>query len=290
MLDLLDKHHEANSFVRASTLTWTQAQVELRHLGIDSGEAALFQRLAGHLLYADASMRPPSDTIRSGSGPPAGLWAQGISGDVPILLLRIDAVEDIAIARQLLQAHEYWRMKGLAADLVILNERAASYVQDLQNALETQVRMSQSRPQAGAHSVRGSVFVLRADLISEQTRTLLSAVARVVLVARRGDIANQLDRVRKPAVPTPPPIEARAEGRGAGGRSGGAGSRILQRLGRVRRARPRIRDRSGPGADDTRAVDQCHRQSALWISDCRRRQRLHLGPQQPGTSDHSVVE
>jgi cyclic beta-1,2-glucan synthetase len=207
VLDLLDKHHEANSFVRAATLAWTQAQVELRHLGIDSTEAGLFQRLAGHLLYADASLRPPSDTIRGGSGPPAGLWAQRISGDVPILLLRIDAVEDIAIARQLLQAHEYWRMKGLAADLVILNERAASYVQDLQNALETLVRMSQSRPQPGTHSVRGSVFVLRADLISEQTRTLLSAVARVVLVARRGDLADQLDRVRKPAVHTPPPMK-----------------------------------------------------------------------------------
>ena len=207
VLDLLDKHHEANSFVRATTLAWTQAQVELRHLGIDSGEAGLFQRLAGHLLYADLSMRPPPNTILSGSGPPAGLWAQRISGDVPILLLRIDAVEDIAIARQLLQAHEYWRMKGLAADLVILNERAASYVQDLQNALETQVRMSQSRPQPGAHSVRGSVFVLRADLISEQTRTLLSAVARVVLVARRGELADQLDRVRKPAVSTPLPTK-----------------------------------------------------------------------------------
>jgi len=203
VLDLLDKHHAANSFVRATTLAWTQAQVELRHLGIDSAEAGLFQRLAGHLLYADASMRPSSNTIRDGIGPPAGLWAQRISGDVPILLLRIDAVEDIAIARQLLQAHEYWRMKGLAADLVILNERAASYVQDLQVALEAQVRMSQSRPQPAAHVVRGSVFVLRSDLISEQTRTLLSAVARVVLVARRGNLADQLDRVRKPAMPAP---------------------------------------------------------------------------------------
>ncbi len=212
VLDLLDKHHEANSFVRATTLAWTQAQVELRHLGIDSAEAGLFQRLAGHLLYAHASMRPSSDTIRGGSGPPAGLWAQGISGDLPILLLRIDAVEDIAIVRQLLQAHEYWRMKGLAADLVILNERAMSYVQDLQNTLETLVRMSQSRPQPGTHSVRGSVFVLRADLISEQTRTLLSAVARVVLVARRGDLADQLDRVRKAAVNTPRPMKRMLEG------------------------------------------------------------------------------
>jgi cyclic beta-1,2-glucan synthetase len=198
LLDLLDKHHEANSFTRAATLAWTQAQVQLRHLGIDSAEASLFQRLAGHLLYADASMRSPSNTIRDGSGPPSGLWAQSISGDIPIVLLRIDAVEDIALARQLVQAHEYWRMKGLAADLVILNERAASYVQDLQSALESLVRMSRSRPHPGAHSVRGAVFVLRADLISEQTRSLLSAVARVVLVARRGGLADQLDRVRKP--------------------------------------------------------------------------------------------
>jgi len=204
VLDLLDKHHEGNSFERAATLAWTQAQVQLRHLGMDSAEAGLFQRLAGRLLYADASMRPPSPAIRDGSGPPSGLWAQGISGDVPILLLRIDAIEDIAIARQLLQAHEYWRMKGLAADLVILNERAASYVQDLQNALETQARMSQSRPSPGAHRARGAVFVLRSDLISAQTSALLSSVARVVLVARRGGIADQLDRTRKPAVPPAP--------------------------------------------------------------------------------------
>ena len=292
VLDLLDKHHEANSFVRAATLAWTQAQVELRHLGIDSAEAALFQRLAGHLLYADASMRPPPGTIRDGSGPPSGLWAQSISGDLPIMLLRIDAAEDIAIARQLLRAHEYWRMKGLAADLVILNERAASYVQDLQIALETLVRMSQSRPQPGAYSVRGSVFVLRADLISEQTRGLLSAVARVVLVARRGDLADQLDRVaqarRRPGAAAGAQRLPKTEV--AAGARRRARSRILQRPGRLRRARPRIRDDSGTGTIDSGAVDQCHRESALWLSGGGRRQRLHLGAQQPRASDHAVVE
>jgi cyclic beta-1,2-glucan synthetase len=203
VLDLLDKHHEPSSFQRATTLAWTQAQVELRHLGIEPAEAGLFQRLAGHLLYAHASMRPPSSTIRDGSGPPQALWAQAISGDAPILLLRIDALEDLAIARQLLQAHEYFRMKGLVVDLVILNDRAASYVQDLQIALETQVRMSQSRSRSDAQPVRGSVYVLRTDLIPDQTRALLSAVARVVLIARRGGLAEQLDRTRTSIV-TPP--------------------------------------------------------------------------------------
>ena len=77
--------------------------------------------------------------------------------------MRIDDIEDIAIVSQLLRAHEYWRMKQLAVDLVILNERSSSYIQDLHIAIETMVRTSQSRPRVGADEARGAVFVLRAD-------------------------------------------------------------------------------------------------------------------------------
>ena len=91
-------------------------------------------------LYAAPTLRPSSDTILRGAGGQSGLWPHGISGDLPIVLLRIADTENLDVARQLLQAHEYWRMKQFAVDLVILNERASSYVQDLQIALETLVR------------------------------------------------------------------------------------------------------------------------------------------------------
>jgi cyclic beta-1,2-glucan synthetase len=198
LLELLDRHQEVNAFVRTGTLTWTQGQVQLRHLGIDAAEANLFQRLAGHVLYANAAMRPVSATINRGAGGPQGLWALGISGDLPIVLVRIDTVEDIDIARQLLRAQEYWRLKQLAVDLVILNERATTYVQDLQDALETQLRMSQSRPRFGGDNARGAVFIVRSDHISNQTRALLVSVARVVLAGQRGSLAVQLDRHREP--------------------------------------------------------------------------------------------
>ena len=199
VLDLVDKHHDSHAFERAATLAWTQAQVQLRHLGVDAEEASLFQRLAGHLVYADRSTRPSSEVIRRGGGP-AALWAQGISGDIPIVLVRIADIEDIAIVNQLLRAHEYWRMKQLAVDLVILNERASSYVQDLQSALETSVRTSQSY----LDGARGSVFVLRTDLLSQETRDLLPAVARVVLAASDGNLSDQLDRFREANAAEPP--------------------------------------------------------------------------------------
>ena len=80
------------------------------------------------MIYADPALRPSSDAILGGAGGPAALWAQGISGDLPIVLVRIDNIDDVAIVRQLLRAHEYWRMKQLAVDLVVLNERTASYL------------------------------------------------------------------------------------------------------------------------------------------------------------------
>ena len=204
LIDAIDKHQDTNAFERAATLAWTQAQVQLRHLDIAPAQASLYQRLAGHVLYANPSLRSPSDTIRRGLAGQPVLWAQGISGDVPIVLVRIDEVEDSGIVRELLRAREYWRLKGLVVDLVILNERGASYVQDLQIALETLVRTSRSRTHLGAESERGGIFVLRSDLIPAETRALLLAVARVVLLSRRGGLADQLNRLQTPRGVLPP--------------------------------------------------------------------------------------
>ena len=199
LLDLLDKHQDANAYGRAATLSWTQAQVQLRHLGVTAEEASLFQRIAGHVLYADASMRPSSAAIRRGSGTQSALWVHGISGDLPIVLLRIEHIEDIGLANQLLQAHEYWRLKQLAVDLVILNEHAASYVEDLQNALETSLRTRRSHPQSGAGIALGSVFVLRMSRVGPDMRAMLSSAARIVFVGAHGTLADQLDRRVEPA-------------------------------------------------------------------------------------------
>lgn len=214
LLDLLDQHHDRSAFERARTLAWTQAQVQLRHIGISADEAADFQRLATPILYADACFRAPAEAIARGAGPQSGLWQHGISGDLPIVLLRIDDIEDIAQLHQLLQAHEYWRMKRLGVDLVVINERAASYVQDLQIAIETAVRSSQSRPRLGESLAHGVVHTLRADLMDTGSRALLQSIARVALVARRGNIGQQLALVpqaepalapQAPASTTTPP-------------------------------------------------------------------------------------
>ncbi|MDN7133140.1 glucoamylase family protein [Halomonas sp. MC140] len=192
LIDLIDKHHDHSAFERAKTLAWTQAQVQLRHLAIQPDEAADFQRLAAPILYPDARFRAPADAIERGAGPQSRLWQHGISGDRPIVLLRIDTIDDLAQLHQLLRAHEYWCMKRLVVDLVIINERASSYIQDLQQAIETAVLSSQARPHLRSGHVHGSIVALRADLMSLEARMLLQSVACVALMAQRGNIAQQL--------------------------------------------------------------------------------------------------
>jgi cyclic beta-1,2-glucan synthetase len=199
-LDLADKHRDPTAFSRVSTMAWTQAQGQFHHLGIGPEEAHLFQRLANRVIYSDPTLRPPAEVLKRGGRNISALWAYGISGDLPIVLLRIDRVDDLDLLRQLLRAFEYWRIKRLEVDLVILNERTASYLQDLQEAIDHFVRPLQSRLQ-GDQEVRGNVFVLRADLVPQEIAALLQTVARVVVFSRRGTLAEQIYRIEEPKLP-----------------------------------------------------------------------------------------
>src|SRR5262249_49981982 len=195
-LALARKYRDPAAFDRVSALAWTHAQAELHHLGIGPDDAHVYQRLAARICYSDPSLRAPADPSSSGAVR-ARLWPHSISGDVPIALLEIDDPEDAAIARQLLRAHEFWREKGLAVDLVMLNQQATSYVQDLQGALQSLVER---------HAARGNVFVVRADLLSPSDRASLLASARAVLRSRDGTLADQLSRAARPDAPAPPPV------------------------------------------------------------------------------------
>jgi len=197
-LSLAEKYRDTATFDRAATLAWTQAQVQLQHIGIERDEAHLFQSLARRVLFLDRTLRPSAEMLARDTGGSASLWPHGISGDIPIVLVQIDEPDDVGIVRQLLRAHEYWRLKQLAVDLVILNERAPSYVQDLQSLLETLVRTSQSAAAHDGLAPHGSVYILRSDRITPSQRDALLIAARAVLSSHRGSLAEQITREQRP--------------------------------------------------------------------------------------------
>jgi cyclic beta-1,2-glucan synthetase len=197
VLELADKYRESATFDRAADLAWTQAQVQLHHLGVSPDEAHVFQTLAGALIYSDRALRPSGEVLAALHGGRPALWAHGISGDLPIVVVQVDEIDDLVLVRQMLRAHEFWRMKHLDADLVILNEHGHSYLQDLQNALDTLVRASRPSAAGENRELRGGVFALRADLLPAGDRGALMHAARVVVSARRGTLAEQVLRTQR---------------------------------------------------------------------------------------------
>ncbi|MBY0563202.1 MAG: protein ndvB [Hyphomonadaceae bacterium] len=203
-LDLIDRHGDASAYDRVTAQAWTQTQVQLSHLGIDRVAAALYQQLGAHLLFATPAMRAHADAIKDGAAPQSELWSLGISGDLPILLVRISEEAELGIVKETLRAFEYLRTKRLAFDLVIVNERAASYLQELQAALEHLARTSRARPHIGVEPPLGGVYLLRSDLATARAKALLLAAAHVVLSGERGTLADQLARRAQTVAPTPP--------------------------------------------------------------------------------------
>jgi len=203
LLDIIDRHRNTAAFERAAMLAWTHAQIQLRHLGITPEDAGLYQRLAGHLIYTNPALRPPSAQLRKGLSSQATLWPIGISGDIPVVLVRIDEAEDLDVVRQLLRAHEYWRMKQFPVDLVILNDRASSYLQNLHTAIEAIIRTSPAQRARREGLLGGTVHLLRSDQLSQETLVALPSLARLTIAARRGSLQDQLNRLVEPSVTAP---------------------------------------------------------------------------------------
>lgn len=215
-LALVGKYMDRRLADRVFELAWTHGQVSLRQLNVTEGQAQLYARLANGVVHADATLRADPAILQRNRRPQSGLWGYAISGDLPIVLLQVSDAANIALVHELVQAHAWWRLKGLQVDLVIWNEERDVYRQRLQEQILGLVAGS-----IESHEVDrpGGIFVRQAEQIAPEDRVLLQSVARIVLSDRLGSLAEQVARRRVPArrvgplVPTRAPVLAAGSAR-----------------------------------------------------------------------------
>jgi cyclic beta-1,2-glucan synthetase len=186
IIDRLSTDHQVE---RTFQLAWTRSQIELRHLHLKAAEAMVFQTLAGRLLYAAPLRQDQKKNIAANIKGQSGLWAHGISGDLPIVLVRIENAADLPFVVKLILGFEYLRRKGLLMDLVILNESASGYQQDLQDALRRAVEQVLEK---NSERRTGSVYPIVANHLPDDDKILLIAVSHVVLRADGPSLKAQL--------------------------------------------------------------------------------------------------
>ncbi|HEX2649366.1 MAG TPA: glucoamylase family protein [Burkholderiales bacterium] len=199
-LQLAEKYQDRRLADRAFEMAWTHSQVALRQINVTEADAQLYNRLASSIIYANASLRAESAVIAKNRRGQSGLWGYAISGDLPIVLAQLQDPANIELVRQLVQAHAYWRLKGLAVDLVIWNEERGGYRQLLHDQIMGLIAAGQ---EANVIDRPGGIFVRSADQIPGEDRMLLQSVARAVFTDSQGSLAEQVRRrpVREPAMP-----------------------------------------------------------------------------------------
>lgn len=189
IMKLANKYQNIGTVSRAFELAWTRSQVEAKYLGLKPGEEEIFQLMIPHILFISPLRQQRAAIIKKNRKGQSGLWAYGISGDMPIVLISIKKTDEIDIVHQALKAHEYWRMKGLHVDLVILNEDEGSYTQPLQDLLRDIVSVSHARD---LQDKPGGVFIRSGKVMPEEDKILLFTVARILLKGDAGPITEQI--------------------------------------------------------------------------------------------------
>ena len=275
-LSLVEKYQDRRLADRVFELAWTHSQVVLRQINATEADAQLYGRLASSVIYANSSLRADAAVLIKNRRGQSGLWGYAISGDLPIVLLQIGDPANIDLVRQLVQAHAYWRLKGLAVDLVIWNEDHAGYRQLLQEQI---MGLIAAGVEAHVMDRPGGIFVRPAEQISDEDRILLQSVARAIVSDSRGTLAEQinrrasggstrraLDAHSNPAAPRLLQLPRRPR----------SDLLLLQRAWRIHSGRARVRHPTTHQPGDAGAVGQCAGESALRNRHLRERPGLYL--------------
>jgi cellobiose phosphorylase len=190
---LIEKYQERYLFNRVLELAWTHSNVILRQINAMESDAQLYARLGGSIIFSNSLLRAdPSVIIKNRKGQP-GLWSYAISGDLPIVLVQIEDSSNVALVKQMIQAHLYWRLKGLIVDLVIWNDDHGGYRQELNNQIHNLVA-----PGLGDLKDKpGGIFIRSTEQISNEDRILFESVANIIVADKYGTLEEQINRRAK---------------------------------------------------------------------------------------------
>ena len=205
-----------SAITRAFTSADSVAVTLLEGQDLGPDDVATFDQLLARLLYSHSSGRAAPAILAANRLGQPGLWRFGISGDHPILLIRLHYQEQSALLRKLIQAHRYWRRRGLLVDLVIANEEESNYGLEMQGAIWRSIQRMGAEPFLNQP---GGIFMIRQDQMQPEEYTLLQSAARLVIDAEEGSLEEQMAaRTQTPSVlpnllTTLPPDANRANSR-----------------------------------------------------------------------------
>lgn len=188
----ISKYKNEEHIKRVFEISKIRVEEETRYLGIKGKEIEKYQKILSFMLFQNPTKKLYINRLSNRKYNQADLWKYGISGDLPILLLKIKDVNDIYVVEDLLKAYEYFRTKNILIDLVILNEEENIYEKYVKEGIERKI---QNRQLAYMQNVKGGIFIINSKEIQDEG--ILEFKANLVIDAHEGNIATVLKYMEK---------------------------------------------------------------------------------------------
>ncbi len=193
VLALGNRYQDHRSIKHSFEMAWSKSNIEFRTEQVSIRHSHLYQRLGNALFFQHPKLRSAGSLITKNKLTQSGLWRFGISGDLPIILVRINDSLHLKLVEELLSAHKYLANRSVNFDLLILNENADGYLQNLNNSLE---QLLNNKYALNILNAKGGIFPRNLKQLSDSEYLLLQSVARVVLNGEKGSLSTQLATIK----------------------------------------------------------------------------------------------
>ena len=201
VIELINKFTNSETIKRNIELAKVKVEAESRYLNIKGKEIDLCQKILGYLIFPNPLKRIINKNKKVISAYVSELWKYGISGDLPILLVKVKDISDIEILKQVINVYEYLRVKNINIDLVIVDEEQHSYENYTREGI---INIILNKNMGYLQNIRSGIFVL--NNLSKEEIQVLEFRANLVLDVSLGKIERQLTDLEEEYIETIKPI------------------------------------------------------------------------------------
>ena len=186
-LEQLEKFRNEENIKRTFELSKARVEAENRYLGLTGKEIEVYQKMLSYLIFDNPISKLKIDTNMDEKYSVYDLWKYGISGDLPILLIKIGNINDVKVVEDALKAYEYYRLKNIYIDLVIINEEESSYENYVKDEIE---KILFNKDIAFMQNQNAGIFIL--NNLSKEEIKFLEVRANLTLDSHLGNIKLQI--------------------------------------------------------------------------------------------------
>ena len=185
----LDKYKSFENVKKEFELSKARVEAESRYLRIKGKDIEVYQRMLSYLIF-DNPIRTYFMKQHAGNTyKQEELWKYGISGDLPIILVKIKDANDKYVISEVLKAQEFFMSKNIQTEIVILDEENHSYENYVKEEIEGTILNTQK---SYLKNTKGGIFVLSKEEVSKDDIDLLEFIASICIDTSKGGIKNNL--------------------------------------------------------------------------------------------------